>query len=597
MSEHTASAWARCQCSTSYIKWGLIVGIAGLNIILSWLAIRYDRYPWYIVFLSVGTLYKVLMIGLVCWSYVVWRARSCFRPHVAITEPEGDTRDADPGPAPIWTAFVVPCYTEGEEAVRLTMNTLLAGLSHLRTHQPRVRPLVFVMVDGMAIGHGNDRPTYEIVMDVLRPAPEDLQLKTPPPPPFAYPVWKQKAGEEPGGLASVEMVLWESTPVCVVRKFRNQGKKDSLILFRDIAMSIGETDVSQTLSESNLYSVPLVRRMYEGHLACSLPAAGQRVRYMVGTDMGSFFAVNAFADLVSAMEADPDALGASGFIRVAGAPCTRFWVEYQYFEYVMQQGLTRYAQGLLGKVTCLPGCLQIIRCDDPAKLAEPMRRFRQCPAPLDPAAASAKAVVENIRAHLGEDRRFTGLLLYANPKGRMILALGATVYTDVPDTAVVFMSQRRRWFLSSQANNFRDLTEPSLPPLIRLVAFAQLWNFVFAPLCVVCLGRLVYGVAVAGVRSWAVLATFSAVLFITLYKLGMAVVLADRPSSIPRMVFSMLLYAAICPFINTALGMYALATLDDHRWGATQRVVEQAIQSVVEDPGDANDDHVVTVYI
>ena len=601
--EPSRSAWGLCLCSIGSLKWGLIVGIVGLNILLSWLVLRFDRYPWYLIFLSVGTLYKVLMIALVCCSYIVWRLRlylrSALKSCAHAQAPEGGDENPDSeSPNPVhsfWTVFVVPCYTEGKEAVHLTLNSLLAGLVHLRSQHPGVRPLVFVVVDGMATGHGNDQPTYEYVMDVLAPQAPRADLGTSAPLPISYPVWKQAAGEEPEGLASVEMVLWESTPVCVVRKFRNQGKKDSLILFRDIAMSLAST------SERLPYLDQFVGQMYGHNLP--LPAAGERVRYMVGTDMGSFFAEEAFSDLVGAMEDDPDALGASGFIRVAGRPCVHFWVEYQYFEYVLQQGLTRYAQGLLGKVTCLPGCLQIIRCEDPSKLAEPMRRFRQCPAPLNHAATSAKAVVENIRAHLGEDRRFTGLVLYANPLGRMIVVPGATVYTDVPDTFAVFLSQRRRWFLSSQANNFRDLAEPSLPWLIRLVAFAQLWNFVFAPLCMVCLGRLLYGVGVTaasgGGRDWAVFAAFSTVIFIAVYKLGLAVVLTDRPSNIPRLIFSLLLYAVVCPFINTILGMYALATLDDHRWGATQRVVAAPTTFPEADmvSGDADDDHIVTVYI
>lgn len=55
----------------------------------------------------------------------------------------------------------VPCYTEGEESMRNTIDSL-AKLKY-----DDKRKLLFVICDGMIVGSGNDRPTPRIVLDIL----------------------------------------------------------------------------------------------------------------------------------------------------------------------------------------------------------------------------------------------------------------------------------------------------------------------------------------------------------------------------------------------------------------------------------------------
>lgn len=70
----------------------------------------------------------------------------------------------------------VPCYTEGEDSLRRTIDSL-AGLDY-----DDKRKLIFVICDGNIIGSGNERPTPAIVLDILGvdPAtdPEPLMFKS-----------------------------------------------------------------------------------------------------------------------------------------------------------------------------------------------------------------------------------------------------------------------------------------------------------------------------------------------------------------------------------------------------------------------------------
>ena len=61
----------------------------------------------------------------------------------------------------------VPCYTEVEESMRKTIDSL-AKLKY-----DDKRKLIFIICDGMIVGSGNDRPTPRIVLDILGADPNN----------------------------------------------------------------------------------------------------------------------------------------------------------------------------------------------------------------------------------------------------------------------------------------------------------------------------------------------------------------------------------------------------------------------------------------
>jgi chitin synthase len=70
----------------------------------------------------------------------------------------------------------VPCYTEGEDSLRRTIDSL-AALKY-----DDKRKLLFIICDGNIIGSGNDRTTPRIVLDILgidpKLDPEPLLFKS-----------------------------------------------------------------------------------------------------------------------------------------------------------------------------------------------------------------------------------------------------------------------------------------------------------------------------------------------------------------------------------------------------------------------------------
>lgn len=70
----------------------------------------------------------------------------------------------------------VPCYTEGEDSLRRTIDSLAA------LNYDDKRKLIFIICDGNIIGSGNDRTTPRIVLDILgidpKLDPEPLLFKS-----------------------------------------------------------------------------------------------------------------------------------------------------------------------------------------------------------------------------------------------------------------------------------------------------------------------------------------------------------------------------------------------------------------------------------
>lgn len=70
----------------------------------------------------------------------------------------------------------VPCYTENEDSLRRTIDSLSA------LNYDDKRKLIFVICDGLIIGSGNDKPTSRIVLDILgvdpKLDPEPLMFKS-----------------------------------------------------------------------------------------------------------------------------------------------------------------------------------------------------------------------------------------------------------------------------------------------------------------------------------------------------------------------------------------------------------------------------------
>lgn len=529
------------QLSTTILKYGLLLFIIAIDAAVSTLIFLYGKYYWYLPIVAMGSTQRVLLI-VIGWIFQMFkRLKRCCRKR----------RDMSQQILPdTGVGFVIPCYTENDKLLSATLTSLKDSI-YVCNDKYKIKPIIFVIVDGKNRGLYNEHPTYKY-MEQLLEVTNKLTL--------TYTSWKREKV-----TVDVSYGTYHDIKYVLLVKNTNQSKKDSLILIRKIIKYLNENDMSiekRTASlkfnlpnESfNMRLVDIIKR----ELGIS------SIEYLFGTDAGTHVGQLTPHRLLKSIIKNENIMGVSGFVRVdTYDPQTKYkWlVIYQTFEYIIQQVITRAGQSIFRHVTCLPGCVQLFRMHDNC-IGDTINKFEEVP---------KDNMFSKIRAYLGEDRRYTCLIQYARPNSRMKMNTHADVYTDVPSTLSVFLSQRRRWFLSSNANNISDVMSSSLPIFVRFIAFVQLWGSLFVLTNAVCLARIVMFI-IQGRVWYTLLVLFSAYIFISLYKCLIAIIYSESLGDLAYYLFSMIIFLFASVPLNVAIIFNAILTMDDFSWGKTQPI-------------------------
>jgi chitin synthase len=271
--------------------------------------------------------------------------------------------------------------------------------------------------------------------------------------------------------------------------------------------------------------------------------------------------------MIKKMMTNSKLVGLSGNVRIDLNVNSPFnpWTAYQYFEYLYGQILTRSSQGVFGKITCLPGCIQIFSAD-PKLMDGPLDSFKELP--------SDESLFDNVLAFLGEDRRFTCLLLYQNPNCVTDIVLGSYGTTAVPDSFTVFFSQRRRWFLSSQANNVLDVLSDKLPIIIRVIAGAQILASAITPFVFIAIVCSIIRLALSGSGRYYTLILGTSSL-VWAFKILMIFFGSVSAVDFAVLFYGIFVHTVFGAFVQTYNIIHALSTMDDLGWGLTRQIEKE----------------------
>lgn len=550
--------------STTLFKYGLIALIIVLDAIVATLIFMYGEYYWYIPIIAMGNTYKVLLIifGVVFQLFKRIKRLCRKKRDISKSLPRGTT-----------VGFIMPCYSEDETRLENTMKSLNDTI-RVSVEQYGINPIIFVVADGKCRGQFNEFPTYKYLNKMLD-TKNQLTL--------VYDSWKKEKV-----IVDVSYGLYHNIKYMLLVKEKNQSKKDSLIVVRKIIKCLNESNLPEKdivdpeakliLANRNQSFYKRIVNILKEEMKLT------SIDYLFGTDAGTIMDKFTVSRLLKSISKHEKIMGVSGFVRAdTYDPQTKYkWlVIYQSFEYIIQQIITRAGQSIFRHVTCLPGCVQIFRMHDHC-IGEILNKFEEQP---------SNNILSKIRAYLGEDRRYTCLIQYAHPDARMKMNTHANVYTDVPDTWSVFLSQRRRWFLSSNANNITDIMSSSMPIFIRFIAFAQIWGALFILTNTVCFARFIMFI-VQGRSLVVIMTMLSVYLFINAYKILVALIYSDSLGDFVYSLLSIAIFIVMSIPVNLAVMFYAIATMDDFSWGKTQRINKTDQRDVVRlQAGPANLDN------
>ncbi|KAG7405202.1 Chitin synthase 7 [Fusarium oxysporum f. sp. rapae] len=328
-----------------------------------------------------------------------------------------------------WILSLIPAYSESEEQIVKTIFSL---------RDNGVEPHKQVMV---VILDGKPRDVRSHMTRMVR----EFQR------PYVSLKWKK-------GVLNVLAGFMEDVPVIVIEKVKNAGKKDSLILCHDLFNFPREN--------SPLYTKLLRKEMWDEILPELTKGEDFKGFDMVFcTDADSTIYKGAVALLANALARDDKAIAACGLVLVELEPGYEwsFWNLYQQFQYTFGQYVRRRAEGFIGKVTCLPGCITMIAVRP--EMAGAIRKYAE--------PVTGELVINHQVQYLGTDRRLTYSMLSQGEHLRTLFVPDAVSETVAPQSLFHYLSQRRRWGSNAYFNNYFYLAGEKMITITRIAASVE----------------------------------------------------------------------------------------------------------------------------
>ncbi|KAI9489097.1 chitin synthase-domain-containing protein [Zychaea mexicana] len=468
----------------------------------------------------------------------------------------------------------VPCYTEDEESLRKTIDSLTT------MDYDDKRKLLFLIADGMIIGSGNDKPTPMILLDILghddKEDPEPVMFKS-----VGEGSKQLNYGKVYSGLYMHE---GHCVPYVVVIKVGksternkpgNRGKRDSQIICMDFLRKV-HFDSEMTPLELSIYHnirnvIGVDPALYE---------------YILMVDSDTEVYPDALTRLVSCMLHDSRIIGLCGETELCNEDCS-WTTRIQVYEYYISHHLVKAFESLFGSVTCLPGCFCMYRVRTASK--------RQ-PLIVSPAIIHGYSdnQVDTLHKknllHLGEDRYLTTLMMKNFPEYKMMFTPYARCRTVAPDRWQVLLSQRRRWINSTIHNLLELILLPELCGFcclsMRFVVMIDLIGTITLPASVIYLAYLIYVVA----------ANTGPIPVIALGMLAGAYGLQALIFIIKRQwqhIGWMVIYLMAIPVFSFLIPIYAFWHFDDFSWGNTRVVVGDKKKQIIVTEDEKFDDKMI----
>lgn len=238
-------------------------------------------------------------------------------------------------------------------------------------------------------------------------------------------------------------------PLLLIRKYKNLGKKDSIILFNDIfnhARYNLELE-NNSLREDVLYNLQELFGV-------------SKFNYIYGTDGDTIISDKNIMYLLYTIKIK-DATACCGVVNVNENYGNIFWNWLQNYQYLYGQFMRRTNEDLFNQVLCLPGCNTMYKIEKDC--AKAMTLYSE----MTNETNLIKSSVQNI----GTDRRFTSSLIYTNSKAKIVMDTRAHVYTISPDSFNSYINQRKRWCNNMYFNSMINIIAPNVNFVLRFFNF------------------------------------------------------------------------------------------------------------------------------
>ncbi|KAF7371090.1 Glycosyltransferase family 2 protein [Mycena sanguinolenta] len=448
----------------------------------------------------------------------------------------------------------VPCYTEGEDSLRRTIDSLAA------LQYDDKRKLIFIICDGNIIGSGNDRTTPRIVLDILgidpKLDPEPLLFKSVGEGSKALNYGKVYSGlyEFEGHVVPYMVVVKVGKPT-ERSKPGNRGKRDSQILLMHYLNRV-HFDAPMSPLELEIYHqmrnvIGIDPAFYE---------------YIFTIDADTSVTPDSLNRLVASSADDQSIIGICGETKLQNEEGS-WWTMIQVYEYYISHHLSKAFESLFGSVTCLPGCFSLYRIRTADKGRPILISNRIIDEYAEP---NVDTLHKKNLFSLGEDRFLTTLIMKHFPTFKTKFCPGAIAHTVAPESWKVLFSQRRRW-INSTVHNLCELV--LLPELfgfccfsMRFFVFIDLLGTLILPATCVYLVWLIIKVTTTA----AAFPTIAIIMIAITYGLQAIIFILKREF---MLVGWLVVYIVSYPVYSFFLPIYSFWCMDEFGWGNTRLVI------------------------
>lgn len=429
----------------------------------------------------------------------------------------------------VTVASLVTCYSEDYKSVKDNINNLM----HVTNSNQgiRVTNLVVCVCDGLVIGKKNDKPLCDIFieeMDVIQP-----------PVVRVYETWK-------GDLCKSELYFGtygeasytSNHRLLLIKKYKNHGKKDGLLLAKGIINDINAGKI-----------------VLEG---IELP-----IKYVYSTDADTVTHKGSLERGIEWMELYPELDAGVFILRVkfhTERVCNWFWDHFQNFQYFSSQFVRRGAESVFAKVTCLSGSGNICRVSSQS-YQYANKRYAEYP--------RTTSLMDVAPKMIGTDRRYTTLKLKYSRDVKLVMLYDTVVETETPQNMRTYISQRKRWGTNTLSNSLVNIGSRNIPWYTKLSGIVDILRLIGSYFRFTSYfyfwGFLIYG----KINPAILIFVGATVGLVYIYTFVAILIKGDKRLSL---LYGFIVNKMLNPLLTVRIFTEILLNFDDFKWGSTQQI-------------------------
>jgi len=427
----------------------------------------------------------------------------------------------------IQMASIVTCYTEKYDTVLETVNSLYR--SSEKTHSfigITIKNIVVCVCDGQLVGQENEAP----LSDLFKKEMTETQL------PFVrkYKTWRNELCT---AVIHVGYMNHRERVFILIRKLKNHGKKDGLILAKKIIVELN--------SGIEKYQLDLETA----------------IEYVFSTDADTKIDLMCVPHCIKNMEQYQEIDGAVCLLRVLFHARSIFWDHMQHFQYFSSQFVRRGTESVLAKVSCLSGAGNIIRVSSKAY------EYANYHYEKYPRTTSLLDVIPKMN---GTDRRYTTLLLKQSMDVKLVMLSKAFVYTETPQDLLTYVSQRKRWGSNSFSNSLVNIVSRNIPWYTKLSGIVDVFRILSSYFRI--MSYIWFWVYIYHINFTVVIFVVSTIGLVYTYTLIIVLVCGDKKLSL---LYGFVTNKLTTPIFSSLIFTEILFRFDDFKWGMTQKVKDE----------------------